>query len=89
MFSLKSNGRVNGMHKFEEKDNCYGFCLNDKSNYSNLFYTQGVYTISPCKGNYFYQIISNNTDYLLITPLFLLIQASIQQIIYTFALLTK
>ena len=36
LFSLKSNGRINGMMKFEEKDNAYGLKLFDKS-YSCLF----------------------------------------------------
>jgi hypothetical protein len=39
LFSLKSNGRVNGMHKFEEKDGCNGFYLYDKTN-ERLFETR-------------------------------------------------
>ena len=31
LFTLKSNGRVNGMYKFEEKDNCCGFYVYGKS----------------------------------------------------------
>jgi hypothetical protein len=44
LFSLQSNGRVNGMHKFEEKDNCGGIIVYNKSN-TSLFGTGGCFWI--------------------------------------------
>ena len=39
MFTLKSNGRVNGMYKFEEKDSCEGLRIFDKTFNGYLFGT--------------------------------------------------
>ena len=37
LFSLKSNGRINGMMKFEEKDYCSGFSMYEKTSSDCLF----------------------------------------------------
>ena len=43
-FSLKSNGRINGMKKFEQKDGCDGLQIYDKSS-SSLFGIAGIWWI--------------------------------------------
>jgi hypothetical protein len=43
LFSLKSNGRVNGMHKFEEKDKSRGFYLYKKSDTCLFYIHSGIY----------------------------------------------
>ena len=44
IFSLKSNGRLNGMKKFEEKENCKGLVIDDETS-SCLFGIHGGFWI--------------------------------------------
>ena len=48
LFSLKSNGRLNGMLKFEQKNYCYGLYIYDKSNSYIFGLHDGFYI---CKEN--------------------------------------
>ena len=66
IFTLKSNGRINGMMKFEEKSNSSGFYMYDKSNNGLLFYTNGgiyIYTENNKTSSNIYAYSESYYDY--------------------------